>query len=286
MSSSAPTKREHVPNSIPQNGGIGPWLKPWIDSTVGNKFLVAISGLALVGFVIGHLAGNLQIFLGQDAINAYARKLQELGPVLWIARMGLLVAFVAHIGLTIRLKIRQRKARPHDYAYPATIQASWAAKNMLILGSVIGLFLLYHLMHFTWGITHRGEALVPGGVVLLADGTVNYEASKIEYCNYMEMVDYQGRHDVYGMVRAGFKAWYIALIYILAQIALAMHLSHGIKSAFQTLGVNSPRFDGLINKAGVALAVLIALGNILIVAGVWFDWVPRMPSFIGTPPNV
>src|ERR1700690_3704158 len=99
MSSTAPSKRERSTNSLPSGQGLLDWLKPIFASTVGSKFLVALTGLALSGFVIVHMLGNLQIFLGPDAINEYARKLKELGPLLWVARIGLLAIFLLHISI-------------------------------------------------------------------------------------------------------------------------------------------------------------------------------------------
>src|ERR1019366_6804364 len=134
MSSTVPSKRERPTNSLPSGKGLLDWLLPVFASTVGGKFLVALTGLALTGFVIVHMAGNLQIFLGAEAINEYAKKLKDLGPLLWIARIGLLVVFVIHIWLALRLKIRSREARPIGYAHEQTVQASFASRSMVLSG--------------------------------------------------------------------------------------------------------------------------------------------------------
>ncbi len=227
------------------------WLIPALASTIGSKFLVALTGLILVGFLCTHLAGNLLIFKGPDALNAYAKGLKDLGGLLWVGRIGLLGAFVLHVSLAIRMQVRNRSARPERYQYPGTVQASTASLTMLYSGLLILAFVVYHLAHFTLGLVHGTDT----GSSLL------------------ELHDKLGRHDVYTMVLIGFSKWWVVLSYLIAQIVLWFHLSHGISSVFQTLGLNAPKYWPIIRGAGLLLATLIVVGNISIPVAVLLGWV-------------
>jgi succinate dehydrogenase / fumarate reductase, cytochrome b subunit len=220
----------------------------FLQTSVGKKSIVAITGALLLGFVIAHMLGNLQIFLGPDKINSYAKTLQDLGGLLWIARIGLLVAFVVHIGMAIKLTLENKAARPIPYAVNKVHHASLASRIMPYTGTVILAFVIYHLLHFT-----------------LASFNPEYKT----------LLDEQGRHDVYKMVIAGFSNPLSSLFYILAQACLALpigHLSHGIFSIFQTLGVNHPNIDARTKAASVAVSLIIFLGNssipVAVLAGV------------------
>jgi succinate dehydrogenase / fumarate reductase cytochrome b subunit len=227
------------------------WLFPALASTIGSKFLVALTGMMLVGFLCGHLAGNLLIFKGQDALNAYAKGLKDLGGLLWVARLGLLGAFVLHIFLAVRLQMRNRSARPERYQHSGTVQASTASVTMLYSGLLILAFVIYHLAHYTLGLVHASDS---GG-------------------NLLELHDKLGRHDVYTMVLTGFSKWWVSLSYIVAQVVLWFHLSHGISSVFQTLGLNAPKYWPIIRGAGLLLATIIVVGNISIPTAVLLGWV-------------
>jgi succinate dehydrogenase / fumarate reductase cytochrome b subunit len=227
--------------------GAAPFLVSLLDSSVGAKILVALTGLGLVTFAVFHMIGNLKVFQGPDAINAYAYFLKHsLGALIWIARAGLLAIFVLHLALAIRLTLRSRAARPIPYQFPGSVQATAASRTMIWTGIVVGLFILYHLAHFTFGWLH--------GVNLSA-------------------LDDKGRADVYAMVIAGFRNPVIASLYVLAQLALFIHLLHGVQSAFQTLGLKNRRFAGAIWWLGVAIALTILVGNLAIVFGVLLEWV-------------
>lgn len=221
------------------------WLLPALRSTIGSKFLVAITGLMLVGFLLAHLSGNLLIFKGQDAINNYAKMLKDLGPGLWVMRIGLLTVFVVHVGLAIKLTRRNAAARPEKYQFNATVQASSASRTMVYTGLLILAFVVYHLAHYTLG------------WVQTKNGT-----------NFLNLHDQLGRHDVYAMVVAGFSNPLVTLSYIIAQVILAFHLSHGISSVFQTLGWNTPRYSSLIRCGGLLVTAVIVGGNILIALAV------------------
>ena len=242
MASSGTVRHPKGPPKPQPNRRAGPFLTVLLDSSVGAKIVVALTGLGLVTFTIFHMIGNLKLFQGQDAINAYAHFLKHsLGLLLWIARAGLLILFLLHIILAVRLKLRSVAARPVGYQFPGNVQATISSRTMIWSGVVVGLFVLYHLAHFTFGWLHG----------------VNLDA-----------VDTKGRADVHAMVVAGFRNPLIAGLYTAAQLALFVHLLHGIQSAFQTLGLKNRRFAGLIWWLGFLTAHTILVGNLVIVLGV------------------
>lgn len=227
--------------------GAAPFVSALLDSSVGAKVIVALTGLGLVTFVVFHMIGNLKVFQGPDAINSYAYFLKHsTGALLWVARAGLLAVFVLHLGLALRLKARARAARPVAYQYPGSVQATVASRTMVWTGIVVGLFVLYHLAHFTLGWLHGVD---------------------------LNQQDAKGRHDVYSMVVAGFQNPLICGIYVLAQLALFVHLLHGVQSSLQTLGLKNRRFAGPIRWLGYAVALTILAGNLAIVFGVQLGWV-------------
>ena len=271
MSRAAPTKRDHPTNTAPAGRGVRDWLKPFVTSSVGMKVTTALTGIGLTGFVIVHMVGNLQVlpaFGGQDAINSYARSLKDLGPLLWVARGGLLAIFVLHVYLALTLAMRARTARPVPYRHPATIQASAASLNMHWTGLAILGFVIFHLTHFTFGWVNTATALDPGTGTMVD-------------ANYLSLVDAKGRHDVYSMVVAGFRNPVVSAIYLVAMAFLYLHLSHGIGSVFQTLGLNTPRTQPFVTGLSRTLAVLVVAGNVWIVIAVWAGLVPEVTKVVG-----
>ena len=208
-----------------------------LKSSIGSKVVMALTGLGLVLFVIIHMAGNLQMFVGQDAMNAYGVTLRKMPLLLWIARLGLLGLAVFHIVISIRLKLANRAARPTRYVQEKTVQASRSSRTMIISGLIILTFLIYHLLHFTLGVTDPKN---------------------------FALHDPQGRHDVYNMVIAGFKNPLISGGYILAMVLLFSHLGHGASSWMQSLGWNHPKYNGLIQKIGPVLSWIVGLGFVAI----------------------
>lgn len=196
-------------------------------SSIGSKAIVAASGLALILFILGHIAGNLLVFAGPEALNAYATKLHDLGALLWIARAGLLVAFVVHVAFAIKLHRQNKNARPVRYAKEATIQASWASTHMIHTGLVMLAFLIFHLAHFTFRVTSPDVAS-------------------------------HGEFEVYQMVTKAFQDPLVISTYIFAMICIGFHLSHGISSFMQTLGLNHPMYNKKIRSVGRSLAWSIA----------------------------
>ena len=212
------------------------WLIDFAKSSIGAKVVMGVTGLMLIGFVIIHMLGNLQVFLGQEALNSYAKALHDLGGLLWVARFGLIGAVVLHIASGLRLASLNRAARPVRYAYETTVKATFASRYMRMSGIVVLAFIVYHLAHFTLGITHP---------------------------EHKALVDSLGRPDVYSMVILGFQQPLISISYIIAMVLLWFHLNHGASSLFKSLGLRHPKYNSMIDKAGPAIATLVVGGNII-----------------------
>jgi succinate dehydrogenase / fumarate reductase cytochrome b subunit len=195
------------------------------------------------------MAGNLQIFAGSEALNAYAQMLKHNPAVLWGARIFLLAMLLLHLWKAVTLKTRALAARPVAYGHPNTARASLASRTMVITGLVVLVFLVFHIAHYTLGIVHRAP-----------DGK--------SYLDLRDSAD-PARHDVYHMVIAGFTTPWISVLYLLAQVPLFMHLQHGVGSLFQTLGLNTPRSNGAVKALSWLVAIAVCGGNALIVVGVW-----------------
>jgi succinate dehydrogenase / fumarate reductase cytochrome b subunit len=203
-------------------------------SSVGKKMIVAVTGIVLIAFVIGHLLGNLQIFLGPDWVNSYAEHLRALGPLLWVIRIFLLVNVLLHISYTISLAIENRRARPVDYAKRNYVKASFASRHMVVSGLVVFAFIIFHLLHFT------ARKFNPRFPLLQAD-PLNH-------------------NDVYSMMVYGFQNVYISAFYIIGLFLLTLHLTHGASSFFQSLGLNDKKLTPRLATAGRILAWLIFVG--------------------------
>lgn len=214
-------------------------------SSLGKKYLVAATGLALFGFVVAHLVGNLQVFLGPQAINDYAEHLASLPALLWPARLALLAALIIHVFLAIQLSLENRRARPTRYAEQKSVASTAASRTMLVTGAAVFFFIVYHLLHFTFGAVHS---------------------------EYYGLYDARGRHDVYSMTVASFRNPWIAGSYILAMVFLCLHLSHGIGSMFQSLGLSDEKLKSFWAKAARVAALFIFMGNSAIVAASFFGF--------------
>jgi succinate dehydrogenase / fumarate reductase cytochrome b subunit len=199
-------------------------------STVGKKAVMAVSGVILFIFVIGHLVGNLQIYEGPEKLNHYAVLLRTLPSLLWGARITLLVMVTLHIWSSVQLAARKWEARPVGYVKKKSTQSSYASRTMYWSGPIILAFVIYHLLDLTWG-------------------TVNP--------NFHELSPYEN-------VVASFSVTWVAGFYILAVILLCMHLYHGVWSVFQTLGLHHPRYSRILRRAAAVAAILIGAGNISI----------------------
>ncbi len=194
---------------------------------------MAITGVLLFGFLVGHMAGNLLAFRGQEAMNAYAQFLKTSPALLWPARVGLLALFLLHVATAIRLTRQNKAARPERYAHEQTVQASFASLTMIYSGLIVAAFLVFHLLHFTFGAIQRDHYLLH---------------------------DAQGRHDVYTMLVLGFRHPVVSLSYAVAVLLLGLHLSHGLQSLFQSLGIRHPRLTSCISIGAPVIAALLTVG--------------------------
>ncbi len=196
--------------------------------------IVAVTGVILILFVIGHLLGNLQIFLGPEWINAYSQHLRDLGPLLWLIRVFLLTTVILHIYFTILLAIENRRAHPEPYIDRHYVKASWASRHMVVSGLVVLAFIIFHLLHFT------GRKFNP-----------QFPLLKLDPLN---------RYDVYSMMVYGFQNVYVSSFYIVGLFLLTLHLTHGSSSFFQSLGLNNQRLTPRLAIGGRILAWLLFIG--------------------------
>jgi len=200
------------------------------DSTIGKKVVMAVTGVILFGYVLGHLIGNLQIYSpDREQINNYAHFLHSHGLLLWLVRTLLLASVVMHIVSSVQLWLLKQKARPERYVKKDDVPASYAARTMIWSGPIIAAFVIFHVLHLT-----------AGGVVQISET------------------------DVRSNVISGFQQPAIAIFYIIAMALLCMHLYHGLWSMFQSLGVNHPRYTPLLKKFAAVFAWFVAIGNISI----------------------
>lgn len=235
----------------------------YFSSSIGKKTIVAVTGVFLILFVVGHLVGNLQIFLGPEWINAYAHKLHSLGPLLWVIRLVLLAIVVTHIGTTIALVIQNKKARPQNYAVIKPKRTTLASRSMILSGLIILSFIVFHLLHFTVravpGHIYEDAIVLASGderptEVLLTKGGVPV----LE--NGQEVITF----NVYDMMVAGFSYWYITAFYLVAMFLLCMHLGHGIASTFQTLGLRNKTIANSLSAFSRVSAWIIFVGYVSI----------------------
>lgn len=203
---------------------------------IGKKAVMAVTGVILVGYVIAHLLGNLQIFsANHEQINAYAAFLHNPNNALalWAARSVLLLAVILHIVASVQLFFQNRAARPVAYIKKDDVPTSYAARTMVWSGPIVGAFVVFHILHLTVG------AVLPtrdvGGLAITPDVRYN--------------------------VISGFQNYAVSGFYIFAMILLCMHLYHGMWSMFQSLGISHPRYTSKLKKGAAILAILIAIGN-------------------------
>jgi succinate dehydrogenase / fumarate reductase cytochrome b subunit len=252
-------------------------------SSLGSKYVMALTGVGLTLFVLVHMAGNLLLFAGPDALNSYAHALKAHPALLWTARLGLLALFLIHVVLAVRLTRQNIAARgPVGYVCERSVQANWASRHVMLTGLVLLAFIVYHLAHFTLGAVKKADvqsvanpeagrhlvALVPPKSYLdLTEvrhpGKGEYQAEPRDDLRHLppDVDPRDARQDVYSMVIAGFRNVWITLSYLVAQVFLALHLWHGGSSWLQSLGLNRPRYARAINAVGPALALLVLVGN-------------------------
>jgi len=219
------------------------WIVTFYRSTIGKKIIMAVTGLIGIGFVIGHMAGNLQAFIGRGKLNAYGALLHgPLAEVLWIVRLILIVAVVLHVLMAWQLTNRALRARPVAYRNRAPQVSTWASRTMRWGGVLLIAFIVLHILHFTTG------QLDPAGV--------------------HSRVDAAGHRDVYGNVVASFHIWWVTAFYVVAMIALGLHLYHGAWSSVRTLGYAHPSPRRLHRRIALAVAAIVWLGFTLVPLGV------------------
>ena len=211
------------------------WINQVFRSTVGTKAVMAVTGVILFGFVFVHMVGNLKLYESAEIMNEYGHFLRTLGEpavphgtVLWAARLALLAAVVLHIGSAWRLTLLSRSARPVAYAASPKRHTPYAARTMRWGGVILLLFIVYHLLHFTTGQAHPD--FVAG--------------------------------EPYHNAVVGFRVWWVAAVYVVAQLALGLHLYHGVWSFFQSLGINHPRYNAWRKGFAHAFAWIVTLGNV------------------------
>ena len=202
-------------------------------SSIGRKVIMAVTGAILFGFVFVHMIGNLQVFLGRDAINHYAEFLQTNAELLWRTRIILAICVVLHIFTGAILTLENRSKRGVAYDVKKIVGASLASRTMFISGSFALCFIVYHILHFT-------------------TGTTNPEL--------MTFKDAHGRHDVYRMILAGFANPWAAGFYVLSVGLLGFHLSHGVRALCETLGLRLENYAACIDRIAVVVAWILFLG--------------------------
>jgi succinate dehydrogenase / fumarate reductase cytochrome b subunit len=210
------------------------FISAFYHSSIGKKMIVAVTGIILILFVIGHLLGNLQIFLGPDWINGYSQHLRDLGPLLWMIRIVLLATVLTHIYFTILLAIENRRARPEPYIDRVHVKATWASRHMVVSGLVVLAFIIFHLLHFT--------------------------ARKFNPQFPLLKLDPLNRYDVYSMMVYGFQNIYVSIFYIVGLFLLTLHLTHGASSFFQSLGLNNQKLAPRLAVGGRIFAWLLFIG--------------------------
>lgn len=209
-----------------------------LGSSLGKKYLMAVTGLGMFVFTVGHLLGNLQIFLGAEAVNSYAAFLKSKPGLLWGARLGLIAILGIHLWAAFSLILANRAARPQGYADYTAKDASLASRTMAVTGVVILAFVIYHLLHYT--------AQIPA---------VNLTGK-----DFGALQDAKGRHDVYGMMILGFSNPVVSIFYLVAVSLLSVHLSHGLAAMFQSLGIKHRAYALLIDRAALLAAGVLLVG--------------------------
>jgi succinate dehydrogenase / fumarate reductase cytochrome b subunit len=211
------------------------WIASFYRSSVGKKAVMAVTGVFLFGWIFAHMLGNLKLYLGAEHLNEYAKWLRVMGApalpesaLLWIVRAALIVAVWLHIQAATQLTLQSRAARPVDYDRRDYVAATYASRTMRWGGFIILLFVIYHLLHLTFGTVH------PDFV----------------------------KDDPYHNVVRGFQVWWVSAFYIVANLALGLHLYHGLWSMFNSLGLNAAKFNAWRRYFATAFALIITLGNV------------------------
>ena len=210
-------------------------------ATIGKKVVMAVTGIILVGWILGHVLGNLLVFRGPVALNEYAALLKSNATFLWVMRAGLLVTVVLHVTAAIQLVRQQAASRPVGYTRQVPQESTFASRSIRWGGLILALFIVYHLLHFTTGTLHPSFS----------------------------------HTDVYANMVSALSVPWVAAIYLVAVAALGLHLYHGTWSVFQTLGISSPSISGLRRRISVVFAGIVYLGFTAIVVAILFRLLER-----------
>jgi succinate dehydrogenase / fumarate reductase cytochrome b subunit len=200
----------------------------FLASSIGRKVVMAVTGVVLVGYVVVHMLGNLQLYLGPAALNAYAVKLREMPALLWGVRLLLLGSVALHVWAAASLTRTNMAARGIGYRERRNRESTYASRTMRWSGVILLLFVVYHLLHLTVGSVHPD--FVPG--------------------------------DVYHNMVVGLRAGIAPFFYILAMLALGLHMYHGVWSLMQTVGLSHPKYDRLRYALAGLVTVVVVLGNL------------------------
>lgn len=207
------------------------WFLKFLNSSIGKKFMMAVTGSFLLIFLVIHLIGNITLFFGSSAFNAYVSALDTIKPLIRVIEIVLLGAFVLHIFNGIRLWIENKRARGITYKVNGSSENSTVfSRTMFITGSIVFIFLVLHLGTFFWRF------------------------------NVYDPLGYATHHQYYDVVVYFFNIWWYAVLYIIAVLLLGFHLNHGFQSAFQTFGWNHKKYFPFIQKIGTVYAIIMALG--------------------------
>ena len=210
-------------------------------SSLGKKFVMAVTGFILFGFVLGHLAGNLQIFFGPETINRYGKFLHENVELLWPVRIILVAVVGLHVWAAIAVSLENKAARPVAYAEYKPVGSTYASRTMLMSGIILFVFLIYHLLHYT----------------------VQMPAVNLTGKDFTKMVE-GGHTDVFAMMVTGFRQPFVSLFYVVGVGLVCLHLSHGVSSMFQSLGWKNEAYRPILDRLAHIVAVLIFFGYISI----------------------
>lgn len=219
-------------------------LLEFYRSTIGKKAIMAVTGLLLVGFVVGHMLGHLQMFQSAEKYNAYAHFLQSLGGVLWIARIGLLVATGLHVLMAVQLTQRKRAARPEGYRKWEPQVSTFASRTIRIGGVLLLAFIIFHILHFTT----------------------------------LDVFPEYRRLDVYSRLIVAFNKPWILALYVVSMLALGLHLYHGAWSSMRTLGLTRPTANPLKRNVAAGLAIIVTAGFIVVPVAIAIGVIKPVPS--------
>ena len=253
------------------------------NTSIGRKYLMALSGAGLFGFVIMHMLGNLTIFAGPAAINIYAAKLHSLGPLLWLARIGLIAMIGIHIWTAIKLSAENKNARkvryqgyvdPVDKHRKNDIIAKYAARTMIYSGLIISAFALFHLAHYTWKVPQINGTSKDFETFFVYDE--NNGSEQIAYVTPIPIGE--GKEgvnavDVYKMVKTGFGVWWVSLFYLISVGLLCIHLSHGLSAMLQSLGFKTKKTDRFVNRFAKTTGWALFLGYCSVPLSVLLDFI-------------